>query len=144
MAFIKKFILVFGPISSLFDFLTFFILLFVFSAQAALFQTAWFIESICTQTLVIFVIRTRVVPFYRSAPSLSLIASTFTVVLVACVLPFTFLGRIFGFVQPSLSIYAVIACLVVCYLVLVEVVKKYFYRRYSSLTERGGGTHHSS
>ena len=64
--FIKKFILVFGPISSVFDFITFFILLFVFTADAALFQTAWFVESICTQTLVIFVIRTEFVPFYRS------------------------------------------------------------------------------
>ncbi|MFH0967119.1 MAG: magnesium-translocating P-type ATPase, partial [Methanobacteriota archaeon] len=60
--FIKRFILFFGPISSLFDFLTFFILLFIFSADASLFQTAWFMESICTQTLVIFVIRTRVMP----------------------------------------------------------------------------------
>ena len=62
--FIKKFIMVFGPISSVFDFITFFILLLIFKANAPLFQTAWFIESICTQTLVIFVIRTRVVPFY--------------------------------------------------------------------------------
>jgi len=67
--FIKKFIFVFGPISSVFDFITFFILLFIFNADATLFQTAWFIESICTQTLIIFVIRTRIVPFYASKPS---------------------------------------------------------------------------
>ncbi|MDH7594436.1 MAG: magnesium-translocating P-type ATPase [Methanomicrobiales archaeon] len=136
MGFIKKFILVFGPVSSLFDFLTFFILLFIFSAQAALFQTAWFIESICTQTLVIFVIRTSIVPFYRSKPSAFLLGSTFLVVIVACILPFTFLGSIFGFVNPPLSFYAVLAGLVAGYLVLVEVVKRWFYCRYSSLVEQ--------
>ncbi|HOT02716.1 MAG TPA: magnesium-translocating P-type ATPase [Methanolinea sp.] len=136
IGFIKKFILVFGPISSLFDFLTFFILLFIFSAQAALFQTAWFIESICTQTLVIFVIRTKVVPFYRSRPSRFLLGSTLLVVFIACILPFTFIGSIFGFVHPPLSFYAVLAGLVAGYLVLVEVVKKWFYHRYSSLVEQ--------
>jgi len=140
MDFIKKFILIFGPISSLFDFLTFFILLFIFSAQAALFQTAWFIESICTQTLVIFVIRTKVIPFYRSKPSRFLMASTFLVVFVACILPFTSLGSIFGFVHPPLSFYAVLAGLVAGYLVLVEVAKRWFYHRYSALVERRAGT----
>jgi Mg2+-importing ATPase len=139
MDFIKKFILVFGPISSLFDFLTFFILLFIFSAQAALFQTAWFIESICTQTLVIFVIRTRVVPFYRSMPSPSLLGSTFLVVIMACILPFTFLGSIFGFVHPPASFYVILGGLVTSYLVLVEVAKRWFYRRYSSLVEQRAG-----
>jgi Mg2+-importing ATPase len=140
MDFIKKFILVFGPISSIFDFFTFFILLFIFSAQAALFQTAWFIESICTQTLVIFVIRTRVVPFYRSTPSISLAGSTFIVIIVACILPFTVFGSVFGFVHPPLTFYAVLAGLVACYLALVEVVKKWFYHRYSSLVEQGKKT----
>jgi Mg2+-importing ATPase len=139
MDYIKKFILVFGPISSLFDFLTFFILLFIFSAQAALFQTAWFIESICTQTLVIFVIRARVVPFYRSMPSPFLLGSTFLVVIVACILPFTFLGGIFGFVHPPLSFYVILGGLVTSYLVLVEVAKRWFYRRYSSLVEQRAG-----
>ena len=63
MGFIQKFIVVFGPISSVFDFITFGILLLIFNANVALFQTSWFIESICTQTLVIFVIRTRTTPF---------------------------------------------------------------------------------
>lgn len=139
MDFIKKFILVFGPISSLFDFLTFFILLFFFSAQAALFQTAWFIESICTQTLVIFVIRTRVVPFYRSMPSPFLLGSTFLVVIVACILPFTFLGSIFGFVHPPLAFYVILGGLVTSYLVLVEIAKRWFYRRYTSLVEQKAG-----
>jgi Mg2+-importing ATPase len=131
IGFIKKFIMVFGPISSLFDFLTFFILLFIFSADASLFQTAWFMESICTQTLVIFVIRTRVVPFYQSRPSRLLALSTVLIVLIACILPFTVIGSIFGFVQPPLSFFAVLAGLVIGYIVMVELVKQWFYRNYS-------------
>ena len=69
----------------------------------SLFQTAWFIESICTQTLVIFVIRTRVVPFYTSRPSRLLTFSTLLIVSVACILPFTVIGSIFKFVQPPRS-----------------------------------------
>jgi Mg2+-importing ATPase len=134
--YIKKFITVFGPISSLFDFLTFFILLVVFAADASLFQTAWFIESICTQTLVIFVIRTRLVPFYDSRPSRPLIISTVLIVLVACILPFTVIGNLFGFVRPPLIFYGVMAGLVVGYIILVELVKRWFYRKYSSFIER--------
>jgi len=134
--YIKKFIMVFGPISSLFDFLTFFILLVVFAADASLFQTAWFIESICTQTLVIFVIRTRLVPFYDSRPSRPLIISTVLIVLVACILPFTVIGSLFGFVRPPLIFYGVMAGLVVGYIILVELVKRWFYQKYSSFIER--------
>ncbi|MHB8162896.1 MAG: magnesium-translocating P-type ATPase [Methanoregula sp.] len=134
--FIKRFILFFGPISSLFDFLTFFILLFIFSADASLFQTAWFMESICTQTLVIFVIRTRVMPFYKSRPSRLLALSTILIVAIACILPFTIVGSLFGFVQPPLSFFAVLAGLVIGYILMVELVKYWFYQRYSSFIDR--------
>ncbi|PKL60664.1 MAG: magnesium-translocating P-type ATPase, partial [Methanomicrobiales archaeon HGW-Methanomicrobiales-4] len=134
--FIKKFILVFGPISSVFDFITFFILLFIFKADASFFQTAWFIESICTQTLIIFVIRTRFVPFYASRPSRLLFASTVIIVVIACVLPFTVIGTVFGFVHPPLSFFAVLAGLVIGYLILVELTKKWFYKKYSLFIER--------
>lgn len=136
MTFIRKFIVVFGPISSFFDFLTFFILLFIFSAQASLFQTAWFIESICTQTLVIFVIRTRLVPFYRSRPSNLLLGSTILIVVLACILPFTVIGSVFGFVQPPLLFFVALAGLVIAYLALVEMVKRWFYRKYYSFIEK--------
>jgi len=132
--FIKKFIIIFGPISSLFDFITFAILLFIFQADAALFQTAWFIESICTQTLVIFVIRTRVVPFYTSRPSRLLFASTIAIVLLASILPFTVIGSIFGFVQPPLTFFAVLGTLIAGYILIVELVKRWFYRNYSKFT----------
>jgi Mg2+-importing ATPase len=134
--FIRKFILVFGPISSIFDFMTFFILLFIFQADASLFQTAWFIESICTQTLVIFVIRTRIVPFYRSRPSRLLLVSTVLIAGIACILPFTVIGSLFGFVHPPVSFFAVLTGLVTGYLVLVELVKRWFYHRYSIFIER--------
>ena len=140
MAFIKKFIMIFGPISSVFDFLTFFILLFIFNAQASLFQTAWFIESICTQTLVIFVIRTRVVPFYRSRPSHLLLGSTILIVAIACILPFTVVGSIFGFVHPPLSFFVMLIGLLIGYLMFVEIVKKWFYKKYSSFIEQKPAT----
>ena len=130
MDFIKKFVVVFGPISSVFDFITFGILLFFFVADAAFFQTAWFVESICTQTLVIFVIRTRVVPFYHSRPNRLLTASTILIVAIACILPFTPVGSIFGFTPLPASFYAVLAGLVISYLVIVELVKRWFYKKY--------------
>jgi len=115
---------------------SFFVLLFIFKADVSLFQTSWFIESICTQTLVIFVIRTRVVPFYNSRPSRLLAASTILIVLVACILPFTVIGSIFGFVPPPASFFAVLVALVGGYLAIVELVKWWFFRRYSAFVER--------
>jgi Mg2+-importing ATPase len=138
IGFIRKFIVIFGPISSIFDYLTFFIMLWVFNATGALFQTAWFIESICTQVMVIFVIRTRRVPFYTSHPSRYLLASTFLIIAIACALPFTPLGGIFGFVPPPAPFFAVLLCLVAGYLVLVELVKRWFYSRYAELADRPG------
>jgi Mg2+-importing ATPase len=133
--FIRKFIVIFGPISSIFDYITFFVLLVIFNASVALFQTAWFIESLCTQVAVVFVIRTRRVPFYTSRPSRYLMASTILIIAVACVLPFTVLGSIFGFVPPPLSFFGILIVLVVAYLALVEVAKIWFYRHYASLID---------
>ncbi|HTY14839.1 MAG TPA: magnesium-translocating P-type ATPase [Methanoregulaceae archaeon] len=136
IGFIKKFILIFGPISSIFDIITFLILLFIFRADAALFQTSWFMESICTQTLVIFVIRTRIVPFWNSRPSKYLVASTVIIVAFACILPFTVFGGILGFVRPPVSFFAVLAGLVIAYIGIVEIVKRWFYGHYAVFIER--------
>jgi Mg2+-importing ATPase len=133
--FIRRFIVIFGPISSIFDYITFFILLVVFNATGALFQTAWFIESICTQVAVVFVIRTRKVPFTKSRPSGYLIAGTALVIAISCILPFTVAGSLFGFVPPPLSFFGVLFVLVVVYLLLVELVKGWFYRHYSALID---------
>jgi len=127
--------LIFGPISSVFDFLTFFIVLSVFHAAESMFQTAWFLESLATQTLVIFLIRTRRTPFYKSRPSSFLLLSSLGVVGLALVVPFTPLGRRFGFVRLPLTFYVVLAGLVGLYLGLVEVIKRRFHRQRASSLE---------
>jgi Mg2+-importing ATPase len=117
----------FGPISSIFDFATFGVMLFVFHARDSLFQTAWFTESLATQSLVIFAIRTRRVPFFRSRPGLALTVGTLGSVTAAIVIPYTPLARLFGFTPLPLSFMVILAGMVVTYLVLVEIGKSLFY-----------------
>lgn len=131
MRFIRDFMLVLGPVSSVFDFLTFGLLLLVFHADEALFQTGWFIESLATQVLVIFVLRTRRNPL-RSRPHPLLAVTSVAVVMLAVLLPFTSLGAWFGFVQPSASFLFAIAGLSVSYLLLAQAAKRAFYRGWSS------------
>ena len=130
MNFIRNFMLSVGPVSSVFDFLTFYIMLHMFHAGEKLFHTGWFIESMATQVLVIFIIRTRRSPF-KSRPNLWLTLCSLTVVVLAVGLPFTPLGRYFGFVPPPLSFYAILAGLVFFYLVAVEGIKQWFFRRFA-------------
>lgn len=138
ISYIRNFMIYFGPISSLFDFLTFYIMLYVFNAwnNAPVFQTAWFIESLCTQTLVIFAIRTRRSPFFKSRPSKALIASSLSVVAVAIVLPLTPIGDLFGFLDPSPLFFIFLAIFVAAYLIMVETLKRVFYRRYAERLEQ--------
>jgi len=133
--FIKDFTILFGPLSSIFDYITFFILLFIFEANPSLFQTSWFIESICTQTLIIFVIRTRIVPFYKSRPSNLLLIGAVAITAVGCLIPFTIMGSLFGFVQPPLSFFGIVVGLMIGYVLLVEFGKIWFYRKYSSFID---------
>ena len=130
MRFIRNFMLVMGPVSSVFDFLTFGLLLLVFHADQALFQTGWFIESLATQVLVIFVLRTRRNPL-KSRPHPLLATTSVVVVVLAVVLPFTPLGSWFGFVPPSATFLLAIAGLTVSYLLLAQGAKSAFYRRWS-------------
>jgi Mg2+-importing ATPase len=130
ISFIKRFMIFIGPISSIFDFLTFFIMLLVFKATAPMFQTAWFLESLCTQTLVIFVIRTRRTPFFKSRPSKLLTISTLSIVGFSLILPLTPLGALFRFVEPPPTFFAILVLLIGVYLILVEIVKKWFYKRW--------------
>ena len=124
---VRDFMWVIGPVSSVFDLLTFWILLRLFNANEALFQTGWFIESLCTQVLVIFVIRTRGNPL-RSRPHPLLIASSIAVVLLAIALPHTTLGVYFGFTPPPASFFGVLVLLVISYLFVVESIKQRFFR----------------
>ena len=122
VAVIRNFMLVIGPISSPYDGLTFYVLLTVFGASEAAFQTGWFIESLATQTLVLFVIRTAGNPL-RSRPSAPLVATTLGVVALGLVLPVTPLAAWFGFVPLPWTYYAFVAVAVATYLLLVQVVK---------------------
>jgi len=140
IGFIRRFMFLLGPISSVFDFLTFGVLLYVLSATPDVFRTAWFVESLCTQTLVIFVIRTRLSPFYRSRPSRALVASSLTIVALALLLPLTPVGALFRLVPPPILFYAFLVGVVVAYLVTVEVVKTWFYKRYVRPTQVTGAS----
>ena len=137
IGFIKKFLLVFGPVSSLFDILTFISLLVVFHAPMEIFRTVWFLESLCTQTFIIFAIRTTKVPFYKSHPSRLLIISSIFVVLAGIAITLTPAGGLFGFVPITLPYFLLIGALVAGYIVVVEIVKKRFYRN----TINRNGTH---
>ena len=128
IGFIERFMLVLGPISSLFDFLTFFALLSLFGAGQAMFQTGWFIESLATQSLVIFVIRTRGRP-WRSLPHPLLTGLTLGAVLVGMLIPLTPLGPLFGFVEPPAAFYLFLVAAVGAYLLLVGLVKQRLYRQ---------------
>jgi P-type Mg2+ transporter len=128
MGFIRRFMLTFGPLSSIFDFLTFAIMLRVLHAGPAEFRTGWFVESLATQALIVFAIRTRRVPFFRSHPSLPLTLAAVGAVTVGALLPATPLARLLGFSPLPLGFFAALATLVVAYLVLVEAAKRVFYR----------------
>ena len=125
---IERFMLVFGPGSSVFDFITFYALLHLFGAGAALFQTGWFIESMTTQVLVVFCIRTQRL-FFQSRPHRFLVGMAFGAVAVAILLPLSPAGTWFGFVAPSPLYFAYLAVATVAYLALVEIIKRLFYRR---------------
>jgi Mg2+-importing ATPase len=129
IAFIRRFMLLFGPLSSIFDFATFALMLFVFNAAPGEFRAGWFIESIATQTLIIFAIRTRRVPFFRSRPSTGLICASLGVVAVGIYLPLSPLAGVLGFDPLPAPFFLTLLGLVVPYLVLVEIAKNWFFSR---------------
>ncbi len=128
MGFIRNFMLTIGPISSLFDFLTFYLLISLFHAHETLFRTGWFVESIATQVLVIFVIRTRRNPL-RSRPNRWLVLTSVGVVMAAMMLPFTSLAPYLGFTPLPMFYFGVLTALLVAYLLAVETGKQWFYQR---------------
>ncbi|HAF14475.1 MAG TPA: magnesium-translocating P-type ATPase [Blastocatellia bacterium] len=125
---IRDFMIYIGPLSSIYDFLTFFALLKVFHASEQLFHTGWFVESLATQTLVIFIIRTAGNPL-RSRPSLALTATTIAVVMAGIAIPFTLLGKVLGFVRLPFAFFLFLAGASGTYLLLVELVKRRLMRR---------------
>jgi P-type Mg2+ transporter len=131
IAYIKDYMLFFGPLSSIYDYLTFSILIFFFHAKGALFQTGWFMESLATEILVVFVIRTAKMPFYKSKPSIWLTVSSLAVVLIGVLLPFTPLADSLGMVVPPLPYFGILAILTASYLFLVAVIKSTFLKKYN-------------
>ena len=117
-----------GPISSIFDFLTFYMLLRYFRASERLFHTGWFVESLATQTLVLFVIRTMGNPF-RSRPSRSLTVTTLLIVAIGVALPVTPIAALLGFTRLPVSYLAFLIIVTLTYLVLVDVAKRQLARR---------------
>jgi Mg2+-importing ATPase len=121
---IERFMVVFGPVSSVFDYLTFGLLLLVVGSDESAFHTGWFIESLATQVLVIFVIRTWRVPFWRSRPSRALIAAAVAAVALAVTLPLTPLAGPLGFTDLPWTFWIALPCLVALYLAIVEMLKR--------------------
>jgi Mg2+-importing ATPase len=149
ISFIRNFMALQGPVSSIFDYLTFFVMLFVFyhvvpiipltlndPHSQSVFQTAWFIESLLTQTLVVFVIRTRISPFWKSRPGKYLVISSLSVVAAAIIIPYTPLGSLFSFAPPPPLFYAFLFLFICTYLFLAETAKRWFYHRHAYKIER--------
>jgi P-type Mg2+ transporter len=130
--FVRQFLYVFGPLSSVFDFITFWVLLALLNADPTEFRTGWFVASIATQTLIIYVIRTRRVPFFRSRPSLPMMLVPTAAAAVGIVLPFTGLSHVLGFTPLPAAFFLVLVVLIVAYIVLVDVAKALFYRAHGA------------
>ena len=127
---IRKFMIFIGPISSIFDFLTFFIMLNVFHAGPVLFHTGWFVESLATQTLIVFIIRTAGNPL-RSSPSRPLTITVLLVVAIGILLPYTPLAGPLGFTPLPGLYFLFLVAMTVTYLLLVELVKRPLMKRYA-------------
>ncbi len=127
---IKRFMIIFGPISSLFDFITFGVLIFVFKSSETMFHTGWFLESLCTQTLIIYVIRTGKVPFFESRPSRFLVLMSIFIVTTAIAIPFSPFGKYLGFERPSAYFFMALAAIVTTYLLLTQIIKTWYVKKY--------------
>jgi Mg2+-importing ATPase len=128
VAFIRKFMLAFGILSSVFDYCTFGALLFLLGGTQAQFRTGWFVESVISAAAVVLVIRTRK-PFYRSKPGAWLMIATFAVAVLTLVLPLTPLAAVFGFQPLPARFLLVVGLIVLLYIAAAEVVKRRFYSR---------------
>jgi Mg2+-importing ATPase len=127
--YIQSYMITFGILSSVFDFLTFGMLLYVLHGSDQLFQTGWFVESVISAALIVLVIRTRL-PFFKSLPGKYLTIVTLAVVVAVLALPFTPLNAVFGFVALPLAYYGWMSLIVVCYILSAELMKKWFYKRW--------------
>ncbi len=126
--FIQRFMIIFGLLSSVYDYLTFGVLLFLMKENEKVFQTGWFVESVISQTLIVLVIRTRM-SFFKSLPGKYLSIATGLIVLLVFVLPFTPVAALMGFVRMPLSFYGWTLLIIAAYIISAEIAKRWFYRR---------------
>jgi Mg2+-importing ATPase len=130
---IKRFVLFIGPISSIFDYTTFFVMLYVFGcwdpARASLFQTGWFVESLITQTLIVHVIRTNKIPFLQGRASWQLTMTTVAIMAVAAWLPYSPLAPALGFAALPRLYWPILLATLLCYVVLTQAVKMWLIRK---------------
>ncbi|MFA6603446.1 MAG: magnesium-translocating P-type ATPase [Patescibacteria group bacterium] len=135
--FLRRYMMVFGLLSSVFDFATCFVLYYFFHLSEHQFQAGWFMESLATQVFVVYIIRTRKVPFLQSSPSRSLLATTLAAVIVGWLMPAFILSReLFDFTPLPWPALVAIVAIVLVYLGLAEAVKRMFFRRmYSGKTQ---------
>jgi Mg2+-importing ATPase len=126
--FIRNYMITFGLVSSVFDFLTFGVLLFIFRASPEEFRTGWFIESLLTELVIALVVRTQHL-FFRSRPGKLLLISTLIVIGITFVLPYTGINTLFGFVPLPLPLMLTMAGLIILYVICAEITKKVFYSR---------------
>lgn len=130
---IKKYIIHIGPISSIFDYTTYFIMLFIFKSwnNPALFQTGWFLESLLTQTIIIHVIRTNKIPFIQSRASKPLMITSGLIVAIGIILVNSPLASAFGFTKLPILYYPILIITVLCYVLLTQVIKVWYIRKYN-------------
>jgi Mg2+-importing ATPase len=131
---ITRFILFIGPISSIFDYTTFFVMLSIFHcwdpSRASVFQTGWFVESLMTQTLIIHVIRTNKIPFFQSRASWPLTATTFGIMAVGICLPYSPLASPLGLVQLPPAYWPILLVTLLCYMALTQLIKVWLLRKH--------------
>ena len=127
--FIQRFMITFGILSSVFDCLTFFVLLYYLKADEKLFQTGWFVESVTSASLIVLVIRTRL-PFFKSLPGRYLTIATLLVVIAVLAIPYTSLDSVFGFVKLPLIFYGWMLLIVILYIIAAEITKRWFYKKW--------------
>jgi Mg2+-importing ATPase len=125
---IRKFMITFGLVSSVFDYLTFGLLLLVLHADESQFRTGWFLESVISASMIVLVIRSRK-PFFRSRPGKYLLIATLSIAVITLIFPFTPLGNVFGFTPLPLSTYLFLLLIVAVYILAAEITKKIFYKK---------------
>jgi P-type Mg2+ transporter len=131
---LRRYIVFIGPISSIFDYATFFVMIYIFGAwtNAALFHTGWFVESLFTQTLIIHVIRTNKIPFLQSRASVPLIATSLAIVAIGAWLPVSPLAATLGFVALPAMYWPILGAMLLAYVILTQVVKTWFIKRFGA------------